>query len=76
MVVPLVGTWIETTQTFKEEYYGRVVPLVGTWIETPKNIFHFCWLPVVPLVGTWIETTYMPNYTDTVTGRSPRGNVD
>ena len=34
LVVPLVGTWIETCLIPDSEEYREVVPLVGTWIET------------------------------------------
>ena len=36
-VVPLVGTWIEITQLYRN-YKMEVVPLVGTWIEIIINI--------------------------------------
>ena len=40
LVVPLVGTWIETLFYLPVcKLYNRVVPLVGTWIETYLNIF-------------------------------------
>ena len=55
-VVPLVGTWIETTQALSITTPSRVVPLVGTWIETAGQIRTCCPTAVVPLVGTWIET--------------------
>ena len=34
LVVPLVGTWIETYIDNVTIIYSSVVPLVGTWIET------------------------------------------
>ena len=35
MVVPYIGTWIETSvQRFKTSG-DNVVPYIGTWIETP-----------------------------------------
>ena len=34
LVVPLVGTWIETVIVADHLYTINVVPLVGTWIET------------------------------------------
>ena len=34
VVVPLVGTWIETVHNEKADNPDYVVPLVGTWIET------------------------------------------
>ena len=33
-VVPLAGTWIETTAMPRLHCPGKVVPLAGTWIET------------------------------------------
>ena len=39
MVVPLVGTWIETTISPQIiVYHVFVVPLVGTWIETTSSM--------------------------------------
>ena len=34
LVVPLVGTWIETSLLIIQDPTDAVVPLVGTWIET------------------------------------------
>ena len=34
LVVPLVGTWIETVNKYNRQKPIEVVPLVGTWIET------------------------------------------
>ena len=34
LVVPLVGTWIETTRITSLISFFCVVPLVGTWLET------------------------------------------
>ena len=57
-VVPLAGTWIETSAAKADENPQHVVPLAGTWIEThirqKKTRLFF----VVPLAGTWIETVY------------------
>ena len=39
MVVPLVGTWIETQVWIVVSQACRVVPLVGTWIETVNIAF-------------------------------------
>ena len=33
-VVPLAGTWIETTNSVSVTMSSGVVPLAGTWIET------------------------------------------
>ena len=55
-VVPLVGTWIETSIVLSTKQHSIVVPLVGTWIETKTHIYLKPPAKVVPLVGTWIET--------------------
>ena len=75
-VVPLVGTWIETTWIKHKWTSGRVVPLVGTWIETSVSDIEKLAYAVVPLVGTWIETTICSVICRIAFGRSPRGNVD
>ena len=75
-VVPLVGTWIETTVGSDRVRPGLVVPLVGTWIETKKGLNFDLEDDVVPLVGTWIETECTAKSITTGSGRSPRGNVD
>ena len=36
IVVPLVGTWIETKSQLIRIGRRKVVPLVGTWIETAQ----------------------------------------
>ena len=38
IVVPLVGTWIETEYADEIALYREVVPLVGTWIETKIRV--------------------------------------
>ena len=56
-VVPLAGTWIETSVwTVPIWISGVVVPLAGTWIETTEVEFTPISDRVVPLAGTWIET--------------------
>ena len=35
-VVPYIGTWIETLQTYKDKEEKEVVPYIGTWIETTR----------------------------------------
>ena len=60
LVVPLVGTWIETSDQFRSDIPGIVVPLVGTWIETLVEECRHNSYSVVPLVGTWIETFCCP----------------
>ena len=56
VVVPLVGTWIETNFGVSPTLLHLVVPLVGTWIETTAIGISNDEARVVPLVGTWIET--------------------
>ena len=34
LVVPYIGTWIETPQQGVAPLVGLVVPYIGTWIET------------------------------------------
>ena len=34
LVVPYIGTWIETHPYQKRYQYSSVVPYIGTWIET------------------------------------------
>ena len=34
MVVPYIGTWIETKKEKEDELEKSVVPYIGTWIET------------------------------------------
>ena len=34
MVVPYIGTWIETVFYLPTEHLFEVVPYIGTWIET------------------------------------------
>ena len=56
-VVPLVGTWIETTKLGK-----KTTGLNRSFPSWERGLKHFPQLPghtervVVPLVGTWIET--------------------
>ena len=56
LVVPYIGTWIETygyLVTAKNRY---VVPYIGTWIETSSASTRILTGVVVPYIGTWIET--------------------
>ena len=77
VVVPLVGTWIETDRLAHFNPYTSVVPLVGTWIETGEDCRQGSDpARVVPLVGTWIETLLRHSKGTLAGGRSPRGNVD
>ena len=34
VVVPYIGTWIETEGKSLDTVFGYVVPYIGTWIET------------------------------------------
>ena len=34
MVVPYIGTWIETVLFLNDNIQMKVVPYIGTWIET------------------------------------------
>ena len=56
IVVPYIGTWIETTRKPGMSVEGKVVPYIGTWIETIVNMSVALILSVVPYIGTWIET--------------------
>ena len=51
IVVPLVGTWIETIETGLNISSIVVVPLVGTWIETYLNRSIFSGIPRRPPRG-------------------------
>ena len=46
MVVPYIGTWIETSGTTTTPASPTVVPYIGTWIETGfpfgVSIFDLC----------------------------------
>ena len=56
IVVPYIGTWIETAE-YIEGFCGRkVVPYIGTWIETTTCDAVWVEVEVVPYIGTWIET--------------------
>ena len=37
MVVPYIGTWIETSTPKSLFYANWVVPYIGTWIETVQK---------------------------------------
>ena len=56
MVVPYIGTWIETRYCRMGKEYRPVVPYIGTWIETKDNVYNKTAVTVVPYIGTWIET--------------------
>ena len=56
LVVPYIGTWIETENAQSIILRVYVVPYIGTWIETVFSINSIGQLTVVPYIGTWIET--------------------
>ena len=66
MVVPYIGTWIETLPLALPPLRQVVVPYIGTWIETlllsPNRGIMVVILSeyVVPYIGTWIETGALP----------------
>ncbi len=57
VVVPYIGTWVET----HAEGYGPqgecVVPYIGTWIETFEGLEDSSKPSVIPYIGTWIKTS-------------------
>ena len=59
MVVPYIGTWIETERAPSELKALPVVPYIGTWIETLRATLGLFKSFVVPYIGTWIETLYL-----------------
>ena len=59
LVVPYIGTWIETNMSIEFNAGLQVVPYIGTWIETRPDNFIALSDVVVPYIGTWIET--LPN---------------
>ena len=61
LVVPYIGTWIETTMKKKHLIRKSVVPYIGTWIETRLFADHLRITLVVPYIGTWIETLIILN---------------
>ena len=56
LVVPYIGTWIETPNLYLRSRMDIVVPYIGTWIETADNTEEYQPPFVVPYIGTWIET--------------------
>ena len=38
IVVPYIGTWIETIGANKRQKRAIVVPYIGTWIETRDHV--------------------------------------
>ena len=41
IVVPYIGTWIETPDNPNQAYDMYVVPYIGTWIETDLELASF-----------------------------------
>ena len=56
VVVPYIGTWIETAYIRARKDEILVVPYIGTWIETKRGTTTREIGNVVPYIGTWIET--------------------
>ena len=56
LVVPYIGTWIETVTENTLLTLPGVVPYIGTWIETYVGSLGSQAGLVVPYIGTWIET--------------------
>ena len=54
MVVPYIGTWIETRSKRLLLSIAVVVPYIGTWIETVDNRYACPSESVVPYIGTCI----------------------
>ena len=76
IVVPYIGTWIETPLTDCQNCFGTVVPYIGTWIETKGNWKYKWHQSVVPYIGTWIETDRDERGHETVDGRTLYRYVD
>ena len=58
LVVPYIGTWIETIGKTVTLHVASVVPYIGTWIETTLFRKSRKATSVVPYIGTWIETVF------------------
>ena len=67
LVVPYIGTWIETDRLKVIRNLRAVVPYIGTWIETDRLKVIRNLRAVVPYIGTWIETSFKT--------RSSRGSL-
>ncbi len=76
VVVPRVGTWIETGVYPGKRERQTVVPRVGTWIETLSESMFLNSYKVVPRVGTWIETMISIAWRMISASRAPCGHVD
>ena len=75
MVVPYIGTWIETPDQAWTVVGKTVVPYIGTWIETKTYNIMQTFSAVVPYIGTWIETDNLQGY-DLSYGRTLYRYVD
>ena len=62
LVVPYIGTWIETSIFTAGKEESHVVPYIGTWIETIRPSVKRYEQEVVPYIGTWIETVWKNIY--------------
>ena len=56
LVVPLVGTWIETSDKNLGSANTQSFPLWERGLKRDLRKINFVYRCVVPLVGTWIET--------------------
>ena len=54
LVVPYIGTWIETEGGYEGEVLLTVVPYIGTWIETI----------IILLIVVWIMCRTLYRYVD------------
>ena len=54
-VAPLVGAWIEISNSHQRICPTAVAPLVGAWIEMLPRSKYCMDEAVAPLVGAWIE---------------------
>ena len=76
IVVPYIGTWIETGIGANKRQKRAVVPYIGTWIETTTRLKGFFRDIVVPYIGTWIETGDYPDHDQDFGGRTLYRYVD
>ena len=74
-VAPLVGAWVEISQTKIPVKIYTVAPLVGAWVEIFIQFQSDRIKCVAPLVGAWVEISKVAAYPDKSSGRSPRGSV-
>ena len=76
LVVPYMGTWIETDFVNTLVTFVSVVPYMGTWIETPEKAQEVIDSRGVPYMGTWIETRNGLPLSSLRMGRPLHGDVD